>query len=151
MILRIAGTKMCDIANGPGIRFVVFTQGCKHNCPGCHNPSTHDPKGGYTVDTADLAKEITVRIENGFETGVTLSGGDPFEQQEACVDLLKRLPGVNIWIYTGYLYSQIKDTELAKMADTIVDGPYMQDRRVLNEFRGSANQCFIYPKKEKMK
>lgn len=150
MKLQIAGELPVSIANGPGIRYVIFTQGCKHNCKNCHNPETHDPKGGYSIDTAELAEKIMSRVKRNLANGITLSGGDPFEQQDACVDLLKRLPGVNVWIYTGYLYEQIEHTELANMADVIVDGPFIENLKVLNQFRGSSNQRFIYPKKEKM-
>lgn len=145
MDIRIAGTKSCSFNNGPGIRFVVFTQGCPHNCFGCQNGSTHDPEGGMTVKTRTLAEVIKRHTKID---GVTLSGGEPFEQQEACVELLKLLPdNLDIWIYTGYKYDDIKDTELARMADFIVDGKFELENRVDDWVGGSSNQNLIDIKK----
>jgi anaerobic ribonucleoside-triphosphate reductase activating protein len=72
--------------------------------------------------------------------GITLSGGDPFYQQEACVELLKLLPDTDVCIYTGFEYEEIKDTELARMADSLVVGPYIQELRCEEEMYGSTNQ-----------
>ena len=75
--LRIAGTVGESITDGPGFRFTVFTQGCPHHCEGCHNPQTHDFCGGEIVDTDGLFDKIKSNI---LLSGVTLSGGEPFEQ-----------------------------------------------------------------------
>ena len=145
MNIRIAGTQTCSLNNGPGIRFVVFTQGCPNHCEGCHNPSTWDPEGGMDVKTKTLAEVIKRHTKID---GVTLSGGEPFEQQEACVELLKLLPAhLNIWIYTGRSYEDIKDTELASMADFIVDGKFDIDNTVSGWYGGSSNQRLIDIKK----
>lgn len=145
MDIRIAGTQSCSLVNGPGIRFVVFTQGCNHLCEGCHNPLSWDTNGGMTVKTKTLAEVI--KRHNKID-GITLSGGEPFDQQEACVELLKLLPDhLNIWIYTGYLYEEIKGSELAKMADFIVDGEFERDRLVTGWWGGSSNQRLIDVKK----
>jgi anaerobic ribonucleoside-triphosphate reductase activating protein len=72
--------------------------------------------------------------------GITLSGGDPFYQQEECLRLLDCLPGVNVWIYTGFEYDEIKDTELAKRADVLVTGPYIEELRCEGKMYGSSNQ-----------
>lgn len=145
MDLYIAGTRTCSLVNGPGVRFVVFTQGCTHHCEGCQNPLTWEKEGGMTVKTKTLAEVIKRHTKID---GVTLSGGEPFEQQEACVELLKLLPDhLNIWIYTGYKYDDIKDTELAKMADFIVDGKFERDNLVTDWWGGSSNQNLIDIKK----
>ena len=80
MELRIAGTVNDSIVDGPGIRFTVFTQGCPHGCPGCHNPQTHDFSGGTVTDTDELLEKIK---SNPLLDGVTFSGGEPFAQAQA--------------------------------------------------------------------
>ena len=77
--IRIAGIVQDSITDGPGLRFVLFTQGCPHNCTGCHNPQTHSINGGYIIDDSELLKMID---ENPLVSGVTISGGEPFIQAE---------------------------------------------------------------------
>ena len=79
--------------------------------------------------------------------GITLSGGDPFFQQDSCVELLKLLPNVNVWVYTGFEYTDICDTELAKMADVIVTGKFVQELACEGKMYGSSNQKIIRRKK----
>ena len=86
--LRIAGTIGESIVDGPGIRYVLFTQGCPHGCPGCHNPQTHDFNGGKVVDTALLLADIR---KNPFVKAVTFSGGEPFAQPLALAELASAL------------------------------------------------------------
>ena len=136
--MRIAGTLPCSLVNGEGVRYVVFTQGCGHHCPGCHNPETWDFDGGVEIDPKWIACDYMRHAH--LLDGITLSGGDPFYQQEACVELLKLLPGVNVWIYTGFEYNIICDTELAKMADVLVTGPYVEELRCEGKMYGSSNQ-----------
>ena len=138
--IRIAGILQCSFVNGEGIRYVVFVQGCAHHCPGCHNPDTWDFNGGSLVPVELIAEDFKHRKHLD---GITLSGGDPFYQQEACVELLKLLPGVNVWIYTGFEYEEIRDTELANMADALVVGPYMEDLKCEGELYGSSNQRIV--------
>lgn len=138
--MRIAGTIPCSLVNGEGVRFVVFLQGCYHHCCGCHNPGTWDFDGGADISVDELAKEI---LKHKLIDGITLSGGDPFYQQEACVQLLKLLPGYNVWIYTGFLYEEIAGTELAGMADVIVDGQFVEELKCEGNYYGSTNQRII--------
>lgn len=113
--MRIAGTLSCSLVNGYGVRYVIFCQGCSHNCVGCQNPETWDFNGGKEITPEELVEDIK---NHKHIDGVTLSGGDPFFQQDECVSLLKLLPkNLNIWIYTGFNYEEIKDTELAQMAE----------------------------------
>ena len=86
MKIRIAGFEPESIVDGEGIRFVVFTQGCPHHCPGCHNPQSHDFNGGTEYDTSDIIKMIA---DSPLISGVTLSGGEPFCQSEACLEIAK--------------------------------------------------------------
>jgi anaerobic ribonucleoside-triphosphate reductase activating protein len=138
--MRIAGTLPCSFVNGDGARYVVFTQGCGHHCPDCQNPETWDFDGGHEVSVEWLAEEFK---RKRFLDGITLSGGDPFFQQEACVELLKMLPDVNVWVYTGYEYEDIKDTELAKMADALVTGRFVKELACEGKMYGSSNQRII--------
>ena len=142
--MRISGVLTCSLVNGEGIRYVIFTQGCRHGCKGCQNPDTWDFNSGYSVDVAMLADDILKRKKH--LDGITLSGGDPFYQQEECIELLKLLPDLNVRIYTGYHYEDICDTELARMADVIVDGPFVEELRCEGQYFGSSNQRVIRQK-----
>jgi anaerobic ribonucleoside-triphosphate reductase activating protein len=135
--MRIAGVQSFSLVNGEGIRYVVFVQGCKHHCPGCHNPDTWDFGVGVEWTPEELAEDIK---KHKFIDGITLSGGDPFYQQEACVELLNLLPGMNVWIYTGFEYEDIKDTELAQMADVLVTGRFIEKLKCEGQMFGSSNQ-----------
>lgn len=138
--MRIAGILPCSFVNGDGTRYVVFTQGCAHRCPGCQNPETWDFNGGYEITAQELADDFR---KHRLLDGITLSGGDPFYQQESCLELLDLLPGADVWIYTGFEYEEIKDTALAKRADTLVVGPFKEDLRCEGKFYGSSNQRII--------
>ena len=100
MNIRIAGVVNDSIVDGPGLRFSVFTQGCSHHCPGCHNPETHDPQGGHDEDTDALIAKMK---KNPLLSGITLTGGDPLEQSAPCLELAKaaHAAGLNVWAYTG--------------------------------------------------
>ena len=87
MDIRIAGTVDDSIVDGPGFRYTVFTQGCSHHCPGCHNPETHDFAGGRTVDTDAIVAQMRA---NPLLDGLTLSGGDPMEQPAPCAELARQ-------------------------------------------------------------
>lgn len=153
--LRIAGTVQDSIVDGPGIRFVIFTQGCPHHCPGCHNPQTHDFAGGYEVNSEELIQKME---ENPLLSGVTFSGGEPFCQAEALVPIAEavKAAGKHLMVYTGYLYEQLlamKDPfvqRLLELADVLVDGPFiLAERNLTLQYRGSENQRVIDLKKTK--
>ena len=103
MKIRIAGLVNDSIVDGPGFRFSVFTQGCPHHCPGCHNPQTHDFNGGKDMETEEIVRQFS---QNPLLDGITLSGGEPFCQCDACAELAgaaKKL-GLNVWAYSGYSF-----------------------------------------------
>ena len=150
MNIRIAGTVNDSIVDGPGIRFTVFVQGCPHNCEGCHNPQTHDFKGGTVTTTEDLLKKIK---DNPLLDGVTFSGGEPFCQAEALAVLgteIKKL-GLNIITYTGYKFEYLYEkrnqnhwNELLMVTDYLIDGPFILAQKDWEiKFRGSSNQRYI--------
>lgn len=151
MTLRIAGTENDSIVDGPGFRFTIFTQGCPHHCPGCHNPQTHDFAGGSDVTLEELLQKIDA---NPMLDGVTFSGGEPFCQAKALAQLGAeiRSRGLNIITYTGFTYEQLLEgaTEengyaaLLAVSDFLVDGRFEQDKQsYLLRFRGSSNQRYL--------
>ena len=150
MELRIAGTANDSIVDGLGISHTIFTQGCPHNCKGCHNPQTHDFSGGELVDTDTLLEKAK---ENPLLDGVTFSGGEPFCQAEALADLGRKLKaaGLNIITYTGYTFEHLYEhrTEngwgsLLEVTDYLIDGPFILEQKDwVIKFRGSSNQRYI--------
>lgn len=147
--MRIANTVSGSIVDGPGLRFTVFTQGCRHNCPGCHNPQTHDFAGGYDVTVDELTEKL---LSDPLTAGLTLSGGDPMEQAAECAELAKRARagGKTVWTYTGYTYEQLlREGDPARLAlleesDVLVDGPFLlAEKSYEAQFRGSRNQRLI--------
>ncbi|WP_371371323.1 anaerobic ribonucleoside-triphosphate reductase activating protein [Sporomusa aerivorans] len=155
MEIRIAGITEESIVDGPGLRMVIFAQGCPHNCEGCHNPDTHDIKAGYTVDTESLFSHIKKTVtRNKLLRGVTLSGGEPFLQPGPLSILAKqvKLLGLDIVTYSGFTFEQltamsIKNRhigQLIRCTDILVDGLYRENERDLGlAFRGSRNQRVI--------
>jgi anaerobic ribonucleoside-triphosphate reductase activating protein len=149
--IRIAGIEEESIVDGPGIRLVVFTQGCKHNCTGCHNLSTHSFTGGRLIEIDDIVKMVK---ENPLLDGITLSGGEPFEQALECSILAKSVKklGLNVVTYTGYTFEQIlknkKSRRLLLETDILIDGKFdISKKSMMLQFRGSTNQRIIDVKK----
>lgn len=149
MKMRLAGFVQESIVDGPGFRLVVFAQGCPHHCPGCHNPHTHDFDGGWEVDTSEI---IGMLDSNPLLDGITLSGGEPFYQAEACKELADaaHARGLSVWCYTGYTWNglwQIHNRgmiDLLKSVDVLVDGRFILELRTLDlPWRGSKNQRLI--------
>ncbi|MEA4919619.1 MAG: anaerobic ribonucleoside-triphosphate reductase activating protein [Clostridiaceae bacterium] len=146
--IRMSGIVSGSITDGPGIRYAIFVQGCAHNCPGCHNPGTHDYGGGQDMDTGDMLKAIK---KDPMLSGVTFSGGEPFDQPLPLIELAKevRMLGLEIAAYTGYVYEDIlahggDRLELLKLCDVLIDGPFIMSRRNLDiRFKGSENQRII--------
>lgn len=149
--LRIAGVVRESIVDGPGIRFVVFCQGCPHLCPGCHNPVTHDFDGGYPCEVEKIVKAID---ENPILDGVTFSGGEPACQPKAFLTLAKEIKarGLNIIMYSGFTLEQLMEMSvcdealkaLLEQLDYLIDGRYEEAQRDLTlAFRGSQNQRII--------
>ena len=144
MNMRIAGIVNDSIVDGPGLRLAIFAQGCPHHCPGCHNHESHDFAGGSDMDT----EKIIARMDaNPLLDGITLTGGEPFEQPEACRILADaaHARGLNVWAYSGYTFEQLcavpEKRRLLEACDVLVDGPFLLEERSLDlRFRGSKNQ-----------
>ena len=149
--IRLSGIISESIVDGPGLRFVVFSQGCPHRCKGCHNPQTFDVNGGYDMDTNDILEEVK---KNPLISGITFSGGEPFLQAEQFSDLAKksRKLGLNVMSYTGYVFEDLLKKlhirsdwkKLLENIDILVDGPFdLSKKSLLLKFRGSENQRII--------
>ena len=149
--MKIAGLVQDSIVDGPGLRFTVFTQGCPHGCPGCHNPETHDISGGKEVPVEDIVEEM---LSNPMTDGVTLSGGEPFMQPGDCAEIAERAKaaGLNVWAYTGYTFEKLLELgkeepailRLLRQVDVLVDGPFVLEKRSLSiPWRGSTNQRLL--------
>lgn len=153
MKIRLAkGLDYDSIVDGEGIRAVIWTQGCIHNCPFCHNPETHSFDGGILVDISRI-KEVLKEIKG--QTGITFSGGDPMAQPKECMEIAKYAKeiGLNVWCYTGYTYEKLLTmgedyTNFLKYIDVLVDGPFLIKEKSFDvKFRGSKNQRLIDVKK----
>ncbi|MDO4629606.1 MAG: anaerobic ribonucleoside-triphosphate reductase activating protein [Planctomycetia bacterium] len=147
--LRVAGTIRESVADGPGIRYVIFVQGCPRRCSGCHNPQTQCLNGGYLKSVEEILSEIR---ENPLLSGVTFSGGEPFLQARKLVPIARECHamGLNIMTYTGWTFEELLDAhnpdwnKLIAESDVIVDGPYQEELRSLQtRFRGSSNQRLV--------
>jgi anaerobic ribonucleoside-triphosphate reductase activating protein len=147
--MRYADITTCDIANGSGIGVVLWCQGCSLNCPGCQNACTHAAAEGkeFTSKEEDL---ILSELRRPQISRLTLSGGHPLEPYnvDTCADLCMRVraevPDTKIWCYTGWLWENVKNLEIMKYIDVLVDGPYVESLRDITlPMRGSSNQRVI--------
>lgn len=149
--IRLAGIAYESLVNGPGMRRVYFSQGCKHNCLGCFNPETHDFNGGEELDMDELIEDA---VNNPILKGVTFSGGDPLERAEKFSYMAKAFKesGLNIWCYTGYTFEEIVENmknnkslkEFIENIDVLVDGKFDINKKDEGlRFRGSKNQRII--------
>lgn len=148
--IRLSGIVDESVVDGPGIRFSIFTQGCIHNCLGCHNPQTHALDGGFSVSCDELIKQIN---DTSYLSGVTFSGGEPFLQPKQCTYIASRIKkNYSIMVYTGFLFEDLLEMgkvnfdiiEFLNTIDILVDGPFVLSKRSLElKFKGSSNQRVI--------
>lgn len=147
----IAGLEQDSITNGPGLRFVIFTQGCPHHCVGCHNPQTHEIGIGTQMSADALFAKIKA---NPLTKGVTFSGGEPFLQAEELADLGERLKesGYEVAVYSGWTFEELLEKSkrepgvkrLLSCSDVLIDGRFRLEEKSLDlRFRGSANQRIL--------
>ena len=148
--LRLSAPVQFDsIVDGEGLRAVVWTQGCPHGCPGCHNPQTHAFDGGTSVASESILEQLKAHF---YLDGVTFSGGEPMAQAAACGELAQAVHqlGMNVWCYTGYTWEALMEAQdpdqrmFLEQIDVLIDGPFLLAQKSLNlRFRGSANQRLI--------
>ena len=147
-MLNLSGLVSDSIVDGPGIRTTVFSQGCPHHCPGCHNPETWDFGCGTDMEVERLADIVQ---SNPLCRGVTFSGGEPFAQPEGFAKLAKLLKakGYEVASYTGYTFEELlagseAQKQLLQILDILIDGPFLQAEKSLEiAFRGSRNQRIL--------
>ena len=161
--MNYGAVKYCDIANGLGCRTVLFVSGCRNACKGCFQQETWAFDYGKPFDET-IQNEILKSLEPSYVQGITLLGGDPFEEenQEALVPFMRKVkecyPDKNVWAYTGYVYDKdlipggrkhTENTEeVLSMIDILVDGPVVQEKKnLMLKFRGSENQRVLDMKK----
>jgi len=143
---RIHATEPRSRANGPGARFVIWFQGCTLGCRGCFNPATHPEAGGHTIAVDALLDEIAAAAARGSIEGITLSGGEPFEQPEAALAVLRgaRRLGLSTLAFSGFTLEELRaqplGADLLDVLDVLIDGRYVAAERLGRGLRGSANQ-----------
>jgi len=147
--MRIAGLIQDSIVDGPGLRYTVFTQGCKLCCKGCHNPDTWDFFGGTEVSVDYIIESM---LSNPLTDGLTLSGGEPFDQAADCASIAAaaRENGLNVWVFSGRTFEELLKAakpavkNLLDQTDVLVDGRYIDSERTLSlKWCGSTNQRVI--------
>lgn len=155
--IRLSGIIEESIVDGPGYRFVIFTQGCPKRCFMCHNPETQSLEGGYTYKLNKIVEKFS---KDSLITGITISGGEPFIQPDKVLYLVKEAKKINlnVLLYSGFYYEQLIDlnnkyiNEILNNADYLIDGPFEYKKKDLSLlFRGSSNQRIIDLKKTKLK
>jgi anaerobic ribonucleoside-triphosphate reductase activating protein len=144
--MRVLDILHGTIVDGPGLRTSIYFAGCKHHCPGCHNPESWDFAGGIERSVDDIFSEIE---KNGFN--VTLSGGDPLYQDiDELTALAKKIKdaGLDLWVYTGFTIEEVFELKIydkfLQYVDVVVDGPFeIKNRDTSLMFRGSSNQRIL--------
>lgn len=138
-----------DMLNGDGLRTVLWLAGCSHCCYKCQNPVTWDPNGGLSFDEA-AKTELFEALDKSYISGVTFSGGDPLypgtrlDLLELMKEIREKFPTKTMWLYTGYLWEEIKDLELVSYLDVLVDGEFIYEQLDATlKWKGSANQRVI--------
>lgn len=148
--------KFNDVANGPGLRLSLFTSGCTHHCMGCFQPETWDFKNGEPF-TLETQKYIIEKSKNKYIAGLSLLGGDPLDNVDGILSLLKEYRQVfgttkTIWLWTGYTFDEVLKDELKSKVlpyiDVIIDGQFIEDcKDITLKYKGSTNQRVIDVKK----
>lgn len=138
-----------DMLNGDGLRVVLWVAGCAHACPGCHNPVTWNPEGGLPFDES-ARREIYEELEKDYVSGITFSGGDPLHPAnirgvtELARQIRSDFPDKTIWLYTGSTWNEVRDLEVARYVDVLVDGTFQEAKKDNTlRWKGSSNQQVI--------
>ena len=153
--MRYSGVIYNDIAAAPGLCVTFFTQGCPHQCHGCHNPQTWDFEGGIEFTPNVLEEIIEGLTAQGIQRNLCIMGGEPLCAENEFLTLLviktvkERLPDVPVYIWTGYTYEELlrksnNINQILELTDYLIDGPYIENLRDITlEMRGSSNQRII--------
>ena len=142
-----------DMLNGDGIRVTLWVQGCSRYCAGCHNPETWDRCLGQSW-TEETEQELFEALDKDYISGITFSGGNPLEEYNTDVvtniskKIKEKFPNKTQWLYTGFVWEEVKDLEIMKYIDILVEGPYIEEQRDISlKWRGSSNQRVLDVKK----
>lgn len=155
--MRYAGIIPNDLSAAPGVCVTVFTQGCPHKCPGCHNPETWDFAGGKEFEGNAIETICNYLVANGVHRDLCIMGGEPLCPENQfltlilCNTIKDKLPDTKIYIWTGYKFEDLPKLNVTRIdqilhkADAIIDGPYIAaERDVTLPMRGSKNQRILY-------
>lgn len=153
--MNYSAIKKYDIANGTGVRVVLFVSGCSHHCKGCHNKITWDCNSGKKFDT-NAKKEIFDQLNKECISGITFSGGDPLHQNNRMevanliLQIKTKYPNKNIWLYTGYMIEELLLMDdnfidiILQNIDVLVDGPFIEELKdITYKWAGSTNQRIL--------
>lgn len=159
--MRYAGIIKNDFSAAPGVCVTFFTQGCPHHCPGCHNPETWDPEGGYEFTNKTLSDLLKALTANGIHRDLCIMGGEPLCKDNQFLTLMivnevkSKLPNTDIYIWTGYTYEELMNMSsphlehILEKTKAIIDGRFEEDKRDITLLmRGSSNQNIIYLDKD---
>ena len=149
--MKIAGLVQDSIVDGPGLRYVIFTQGCAIRCKDCQNPETWDPKGGKEIPVDQIIKDM---LSNPLTDGISFSGGEPFDQAADCASLaaIARENDLNVWVFSGNTFEELQKKaksnpdvkKLLVLTDVLIDGRFIASERTLSlKWCGSKNQRVI--------
>lgn len=151
--MRYNKIRKMDISNGPGIRVSIFMQGCSFHCKDCFNNETWDFKAGKEFND-DVINKVLDLASLPHIVGLSILGGEPMHpnNREGTIKLAKafkkRYPNKDIWVWSGYLFDELKDIEGLSYIDTLVDGRFvLEQANPTLKFRGSSNQRVIDVKK----
>ena len=147
--MRYSKIRKMDISNGPGVRVSIFMQGCTFNCKNCFNPETHSFDGGNEF-TEETIERVLNLCSNENIVGLSILGGEPLHPKniDGTTALAKcfkeKYPNKTIWVWTGFLFENLKDSEVMKYIDVLVDGQYIDElHSPLLKWKGSSNQRVI--------
>ncbi len=147
--MRYNKIRKMDISNGTGVRVSIFFQGCSFHCKNCFNPETHDFQGGEEF-TDETIKKVLELCKPDYIAGLSMLGGEPLHPiniegaTKLAKEFKKAYPNKNLWVWSGFLFEQLKDKEIFKYIDILVDGQFVDEQKnLMLKFRGSANQRII--------
>lgn len=147
--MRYAHIDNYNIENGPGTRVVLWTQGCPHHCPGCHNPHTWSDKAGKEFGEEEMQKILAYLVQY-FKKDFSVLGGEPLAPynrdgvKDVCKRVKEALPETNIWLWTGYEWDEVKHLSVMDYVDVVVDGKFIEELKDKDlQYRGSSNQRVI--------
>lgn len=146
-MIQYASVISSSVVDGLGIRVVAFLQGCPFRCEGCHNPELQPVLGGKKMNEKEFAQMLLKNV-TPVHKGITFSGGDPLLQADELHTVIKIIkeqnPNLDIWVYTGFSFEEVRHLPIMRLIDVLVDGQFILGLKDLNiPFRGSANQRII--------